>query len=78
MHRNRNRQLGRDSDSEYTITQRPSMPFNHVTELNKQILNGSDTRALCEAETDQTDRQADRGNDRHKRALCLHFDAFCS
>ena len=33
------------------------MSFNHVTELNKQILNSIDTRPLCEAETDQTDRQ---------------------
>jgi hypothetical protein len=37
-------------------------------ELNKQILNGSDTRALCEAETDQTDRQTEATRD--TRELC--------
>jgi len=67
--RNRGRQHGRDSDREYTITQYPSKPFHHVTELNKspfnkKIVNSSmqhgNTRALCEAETDQTDRQRQR------------------
>ena len=45
--RNRDSQRGRDSDRECTITQPPSKPFNHVTELHKQILNSRDTRALC-------------------------------
>ncbi len=41
-----------------TLTQRPSKPFNHVTELNKQILNSSDT-PRAEAEMDHTDRQTE-------------------
>ena len=66
--RNRDSQRGRDSDREYTITQPPSKPFNHVTELHvtelhKQILNSSDTRALCKGRGGP-DRQTDRGKDR--------------
>jgi hypothetical protein len=61
--RNRESQRGRDSDREYTLTQPPSKPFNHVTELNKEILSSSDTRALCKCR-DGPDRQTDRDKDR--------------
>ena len=60
---NRHSQRGRDSDREYALTQPPSKPFNHVPELNKQILNSRDTRALCEGR-DGPDRQTVRGKDR--------------
>ena len=61
--RNRDSQRGRVSDREYTLTQQPSKPFNHVTELNKHSWNSSDTRALCTGR-DGPDRQTDRGKDR--------------
>ena len=58
--KNRASQRGRDSDREY---KRPSKPFNHVAELNKQILSSSDTRALFRGR-DGPDRQTDRGKHR--------------
>jgi hypothetical protein len=61
--RNKDRQRGEDSDREYTLTQRPNKPFNHVTERNRHILNSSGTRALCRGR-DGPDRQADRGKAR--------------
>jgi hypothetical protein len=41
--RGRDRDRRSDRDKEYTQTWRPIKPFNHVSELNKQILNNSDT-----------------------------------
>ena len=35
--RNRDIHLDGDSDREYTLTQRPSKPFNHVTDLNTPL-----------------------------------------
>jgi hypothetical protein len=53
--RNRDRQRGRDSDNEYTLTQLP----RKQSELNKQILNSCDTRALFKGRHGP-DRQTDR------------------
>ncbi len=44
----------------YTLTQRLSKQFNHVPELNKQILNSSDTPRAEAERTIQTDRQRQR------------------
>ena len=66
--KNRASKRGRDSDREYTPRQRPSKPFNHVTELNKQILSSSDTRALFRGR-DGPDRQTYRGKDRDEERV---------
>ena len=63
---NRDSQRGRDSDREYTITQPPSKPFDHVPELNKHNLNSSDTRALCKGR-DGPDRQTRQANTETRR-----------
>jgi hypothetical protein len=57
--KDRDRDRGSDRDREYTQTWRPSMPF-YVNELNKQILNNSNTRELFR-NRDGPDRQKDRG-----------------
>ena len=66
----------RDTETDVLATAResthersgPTKQFNHVTELNKQILKSSYTRAPCEAETDHTDRQG-RGEGAGKRKI---------
>ena len=66
----------RDTETDVLATAResthersgPTKQFKHVTELNKQILKSSYTRASCEAETDNTDRQG-RGEGAGKRKI---------
>ncbi len=60
--RDRDKERDSDREREYTQTWRPSKLFNHVNELNKQILNNSDTRELFR-DRDGTDRQKGRGKD---------------
>ncbi len=72
--RDRDRDRGNHRERENTQTWRPSKLFNHVNELNKQILNNSDTRELFRSR-DGPDRQKakgkyrgeDRGRDRNDR-----------
>ena len=58
--RDRDRDRASDREREYTQTWRPSKLFNHVNDLNKQILNKSDTRELFRGR-DGPDRQNERG-----------------
>jgi hypothetical protein len=53
-------QRGRDSDREYTLTQRPRKPFNHVTAATGE--------RHVEADSDQTDRQTETKTETRRRA----------
>ena len=53
--RNRDRQSGRQSDREYTLTQRPNKPFNHISEPGeRQIQRGRNTDNVAETATEST------------------------
>jgi hypothetical protein len=50
-----------EAQRQSTQTERPRKAFSHVTELNTQILNSSDTKALWRGRgRDGPDRQTDR------------------
>ena len=64
----------RDTETDVLATARetthersgPTKQFKHVTELNKQILKSSYTRASCEAETDNRQTRTRRGGGKEK------------